>query len=72
MSSPLQVTINTRSGRGLPISVDWMPTDTIEDILERAGLEPRRISGVSVGPNYFRSFCTESVWPNTTIEVNDI
>lgn len=69
MSSPIQVTITSRSGRRPEIPVDWYPTDTVYDVLERAGLDPERIYGVTVGPQYIRGFRTEPVWPNSVIEI---
>lgn len=41
MSGPIQVTIASRLGGHREISVDWYSTDTVYDVLERAGINPQ-------------------------------
>lgn len=72
MSSPIQVTIVSRSGKTPTKLVDWYATDTVYDVLERAGFDPNRIYGVTVGPQHIRGLRTAPIWPNSVVEITDI
>lgn len=71
MLGPTQVTLRSRRS-GTDISVDWSPTDTVSDVLERAHYNVSCVCGVVIGPQYVRGFATEPVWPSSIIEVDDI
>ena len=70
MSSPTQVVITSRFGAQPEILTDWYPNDTVYDVLQRAGLEPDYINGVTIGEQYIRGLNTEPVWPGSTVQID--
>lgn len=72
LTSPSHVEVYNRFGEVPATVVDWCPTDTVADVLERAGFDLHQVTGAAINSQYVRGIQTEPVWPNSTIVVDTI